>query len=276
MNIKALIQRHPLGSYFGLAFTIAWAGSLVAVGPKFIRGETMQFSDLLYIFLPMTVAPALAGITLTSIVDGSSGLRDLFSRMRRWRVGANWYGALLIFPVLIMAVLLALTTLISPEFAPIFFPAGILIGLFTGFFEETGWMGYAFRKMELKRNALATGILLGVIHVLWHIVPDYLGASSARGAYWLPHFLTMMLVAMTAMRVLIVWVYINTRSLLLAQLMHAGSTGFLAILDPTSISPASSTLWYAIYGVALWVVVAVVVAIYGKDLRHRQLQVQLA
>ncbi|HEU5097709.1 MAG TPA: CPBP family intramembrane glutamic endopeptidase, partial [Roseiflexaceae bacterium] len=228
------------------------------------------------IFLPMTVAPALAAITLTGIVDGSSGLRDLFSRMRRWRVAANWYAALLMFPILILGVLLTLAALISPEFAPIFFPAGILIGLFTGFFEETGWMGYAFPKMELKRSPLATALLLGVIHVLWHIVPDYLGASGARGAYWLPHFLAMMLVAMTAMRVLIVWVYVNTRSLLLAQLMHASSTGFLAILDPTSISPASSTLWYAIYGVVLWVVVAVVVAIYGKDLTHRQQHVQLA
>jgi hypothetical protein len=137
-------------------------------------------------------------------------------------------------------------------------------------------MGYAFPNMQLKRSALATGILLGVIHVLWHIVPDYVGASSARGAYWLPHFLTMMLVAMTAMRMLIVWVYVNTRSLLLAQLMHASSTGFLAMLDPTSLSPADSTRWYAIYGVVLWVVVAVVVAIYGKDLTHRRLHVQLA
>jgi membrane protease YdiL (CAAX protease family) len=276
MNIKAVIQRHPLGSYFGLAFTIAWAGSFLAVGPKFIRGETMQFSDELYIFLPMTVAPALAAITLTGIVDGRNGLRNLFSRMRRWRLGANWYAALLMFPILILAVLLALATLISPEFAPIFFPAGILIGLFTGFFEETGWMGYAFPNMQLKRSVLATGILLGVIHVLWHIVPDYLGASSARGTYWLPHFLTMMLVAMTAMRVLIVWVYVNTRSLLLAQLMHASSTGFLAMLDPTSLSPADSTLWYAIYGVVLWVIVAVVVATYGKNLTYRHLHVQPA
>jgi len=276
MNIKAVIQRHPLGSYIALAFTIAWAGSLVAIGPKFIRGEAMQFSDELYIFLPMTAAPALAAITLTGIVDGSSGLRKLFSRMRRWRVGANWYAALLIFPILITAVLLALATLISPKFAPILFPAGLLIGLFTGFFEETGWMGYAFPNMQLKRSALATGIVLGVIHVLWHIVPDYLGASGMRGVYWLPHFLAMMLLAMTAMRVLIVWVYANTHSLLLAQLMHASSTGFLAMLDPTSLSPADSTLWYAIYGVALWVVVAAVVAIYGKDLTHRQLHVQLA
>jgi uncharacterized protein len=276
MNSKALIQRHPVGSYFGLAFTIAWAGSFLAVGPKFIRGETMQFSDEILIFLVMLAGPSLAGITLAGIVDGSSGLRDLFSRMCRWRVGAHWYAALLIFPVLIMAVLLALATLLSPDFAPIFFPAGILIGLFAGFFEETGWMGYAFPKMQLTRSALTTSLFLGVIHVLWHIVPDYLGASGTRGAYWLPHFLAMMLVAMTAMRVLIVWVYVNTRSLLLAQLMHASSTGFLAVLDPTSISPAYSTLWYAIYGVVLWIVVAVVVAIYGKDLTHRQLQVQLA
>jgi hypothetical protein len=76
----------------------------------------------------------------------------------------------------------------------------------------------------------------------------------------------MWLVAMTAMRVLLVWVYSNTGSLLLAQLTHASSTGFLIILDPSGLSPAHGTLWYAVYAVVLWIPAAIVIAKSGTDL----------
>jgi membrane protease YdiL (CAAX protease family) len=136
----------------------------------------MQFTDALLMFLPMLAGPSIAGITMTGIVDGKSGFQDLFSRMGKWRVGVRWYAAaILIPPVLLITVLLALTILISPVFSPIFFPGGILIGLLAGFFEEIGWMGYAFPKMELKHSALATGIYLGLLHTAWHVVADYLG-----------------------------------------------------------------------------------------------------
>jgi uncharacterized protein len=55
---------------------------------------------------------------LTGLLYGRAGFRDLLTRMTRWRVGARWYAvALLTAPLLITAVLLALT-LISPEFLP--------------------------------------------------------------------------------------------------------------------------------------------------------------
>jgi hypothetical protein len=41
---------------------------------------------------------------------------------------------------------------------------------------------------------------------------------------------------MTAMRVLISWLYINTKSVLIAQLMHIGSTGSLVIFSPPAVS----------------------------------------
>ena len=269
MNISRFIKRHPVATYFTLAFLISWVCIFVAAGPKFIRGEAMQFTDALLMFLPMLAGPSLAGITLTGIVDGRSGLRDLFSRMGLWRVGVHWYSAILIFPILIVAVLLALTALLSPNFAPHFFPMGILIGLIGGFFEEIGWMGYAFPKMQLKHSALTASILLGVLHTTWHLAADYLGASVARGIYWLPHF-AMFIISMTAMRVLVVWVYTNTRSVLLAQLMHASSTGFLSILVPLSLSPKNDTLFYAVYAVVLWVAVTIVIAKYGKHLVQQQ------
>ena len=274
MNVKALIKRYPAASYIVLAYIISWGGCFAAAGPKFLRGETLQFTDALLMFLSMVAGPSIAGITMTSIEDGKSGLRDLFSRMSTWQVGVYWYAvAILIPPVLILTVLLTLTTLVSPIFSPGFLLPGIVIGLLSGFFEEIGWMGYAFPRMKLKHSAFATSIYLGLLWTVWHVVADYLGSSGALGVYWLPHFLVWMVATMTAMRVLIVWVYTNTRSLLLAQLIHASSTGFLSILVP-SLSPGNDLLFYGVYAAILWFVVLIVVARYGKGFMREPMSVK--
>jgi hypothetical protein len=67
----------------------------------------------------------------------------------------------------------------------------------------------------------------------------------------------MMVLATTAMRFLLVWVYSNTESLLLARLMHASYTGFRTVLVPLTLSPAKDTLFNRISGIVLWVTVAV-------------------
>ena len=100
---------------------------------------------------------------------------------------------------------------------------------------------------------------------------DYLGAAVPHGVYWLPFFLAFIAI-LTAIRVLIVWVYSNTSSVLLAQLMHASSTGFLVILGPSHVSPAQEALWYAVYAAFLWMVVALVIARYGTCLVRHPMQ----
>ena len=268
MTLRAFIQRHPLTTYFGIAFLLSYGGFVVVDGPKLLRGEGIRSIEALILFPVLVVGVGLLGILLTANVDGRSGLRDLSIRMRRWRVGVIWYAAaLLIPPILILAVLLSLSALVSPAFAPGFFPLGVLFGLVPGFFEEIGWMGYAFPKLVAQqRNVLATGILLGVLWGLWHAsVVDYLGAAAPHGAYWLPFFLAFVALV-AAMRVLIVWVYSNTQSVLLAQVMHLSSTGSLVVLSAAHASPAQETLWYAIYAATLWLTVVLVVAFYGRDL----------
>jgi membrane protease YdiL (CAAX protease family) len=269
MKVIALIRRRPVGTYLGLAFTISWVGCLLAAGLEFILGRSVQAVDVLLVFLSMLLGPALAGIAMTGIVDGRSGLRDLFSRMRKCRFGARWYSALLVFPVLIMLVILALRAVVSRDFALTFAPLGIAIGLAAGFFEEIGWTGYALPKMLGKHSALAVAIWLGFLHAIWHLMADFLAASAVRGVYWLPHFAAFA-VSMTAVRVLIVWVYANTKSVLLAQLMHASSTGFLAILVPLTLSPAKDSLFYGAYAVVLWVAVAIIAALFGTNLVRTQ------
>jgi len=260
-----MVRRHPVLTYFGLAFTISWVGCLLAAGPKFIRGEIMQPVDGLLVFLAMLLGPSFSGVALTAFLDGRNGLRELRSRMMRGRVGAAWYATPLVFPLLIVVVIVVLRALVSKEFALTFELLGVPIGLMAGFFEEIGWTGFALPRMLGRRSVLLVAVGLGLLQTIWHLAADFLTASGSRGAYWLPHFATF-IVSMTAMRVLLVWAYANTGSVLLAQLVHASSTGFLAVLVPLSLSPARDTLFYAVYSVVLWGAVAVVVVLFGKNL----------
>jgi membrane protease YdiL (CAAX protease family) len=277
MSIRSLVRRHPVAAYFVTAFLISWIGALLVAAPSLLRDQTVGQSAGLFMFPVMLLGPSLAGIAMTGAVDGRGGLRELRSRLGRWRVGVDWYAAaLLLPPALILTVLLSLRSLVSPAYAPRLFPFGILFGVVAGFFEEIGWTGYAFPKLRAQHSALAAGILLGVLWGLWHLpVVDFLGAAYPHGAYWLPYFLAFVAV-MTPMRVLIAWVYTNTRSVLLAQLMHASSTGFLAVLSPAPVSPAQEVLWYMGYAAVRWVAVAVVVLANGKDLLREPIQVEAA
>jgi len=208
-------------------------------------------------FPAMLLGPSAVGIVLTRFLDGLDGMRDLFSRMRRVRFPLRWYAALLIPPTMILAILLSLKALVSPVYAPNRFLVGLAFGIPAGFFEEIGWMGFAFPKMRQKLPGLHTAVLLGLLWGLWHLpVIDFLGTATPHGAYWLPFF-PAFTAAMTAMRVLIAWLYSNTGSVLLCQLMHVCSTGSLVIFSPPRVSAAQEALWYATYAAALCLLVAV-------------------
>lgn len=260
MASEASDRRGAVTLYFVLAYAISWGGSLVVGGPKFFRGEPLGLEDALAMAPLVVAGPLVAGIALTARSGGRRGLRELLARMGRWRVDIGWYAAaLLTFPLLIFLVLEALSIGVSPDFTPGFVAFGIVIGLVVGFIEEIGWMGFAYPRMARAHGIWKAILALAILHGLWHAVPGYLGESAIFGALWLPRFIAMWIVAMTAMRIILVWIYERTGSLLLAQLTHASSTGFLIVLSPATLTPAQGTLWFAVYGVALWMVAAIAI-----------------
>jgi len=173
--------------------------------------------------------------------------------MGRIRFPLRWYAALLIPPGLILTILLGLETFVSRVYAPNRFLVGLAFGIPAGFLEEIGWMGFAFPRMRQNSPALRAAVLLGLLWGLWHLpVINFLGTAVPHGAYWFPFFMAFA-VAMTAMRVLIAWLYSNTKSVLLCQMMHAISTGSLVIFSPLGVSAAQEAFWYTVYAAALWV-----------------------
>jgi membrane protease YdiL (CAAX protease family) len=245
-------------SYLALTYLVSWTGALAVAAPYLLRGGPIPKFTGLMMFPVMLLGPSLVGLGLTWKAGGAAAFRELRSRMGRLRVPIRWYATLLIPPVLIAVVLLGLEAAVAPAFAPNSFFIGFSFGIAAGFFEEIGWMGYAFPRMSAGRNPLAAGALLGLLWGLWHLpVIDFLGAASPHGDYLLPYFAAFV-AAMTAMRVIIAWVYSHLESVALSQLMHAISTGSLVALGPFGVTPGQETLWYAVYAAALWIVVAAI------------------
>jgi membrane protease YdiL (CAAX protease family) len=163
------LGRHPVSIYFALTFAVSWSGALAMALPHLLRGEAVPKFAGPMMFPAMLLGPSVVGVALTRIVDGSNGMRDLFSRMHSVGFPLRWYAALLVPPALVLTVLLCLKACVSPVFAPNCFLIGISFGFFAGFFEEIGWMGFAFPKMHGKDNVLASAILLGLLWGAWHI-----------------------------------------------------------------------------------------------------------
>jgi len=284
--IKASTSRHPALTYYALVFAISWGLILIVVGPSGFPGTSEEVERLMpYAILAFVVGPALAGPLLTGFVFGTAGLREFRSRLLKWRVTGCWYAvALLTAPLLMTTVLLALS-LFSRHFVPGIFTSdekstlllvGIATALVAGFFEELGWTGFAIPRLRQHHGVLSTGLIAGVLWAAWHL-PVYLWTSGtvseplSFAGYLLDAFLFL-----TLFRVLMVWVYDRTGSLLVAMLMHGSLTASARILMPPGTTGVRLLTFDLVWVSALCVVIAAVAFSNREQLSRRPLQRRMA
>jgi hypothetical protein len=110
---------------------------------------------------------------------------------------------------------------------------------------------------------LVTGLLIGLPWWAWHLLADFWGGAR-YGELYLLHAL-LWGAALPAYRVLMTWVYERTYSLLIAVLMHASFTGGQAIFEPIWTTPTNAVLWYGLFALVLWAVVAGLIIVSARS-----------
>lgn len=278
MNISVLIKKHPLHAYYLLLFLISWGFFIVVGGQGFFAGTNWQTDPMfLTAVTGLLLGPIVSGILSIAINSGKAGLRELLSRLFRWRVNLRWYmAAFLIAPVVEITVLLLLSQ-ISPVFLPKIFTennklallmSGLTIGLVGGLVEEIGWTGFAIPKFRTRFSILVTGLIMGIFWGIWHMPQMWWVGSTSHEALPASFFLTLYfllaIAQLTAYRVLMVWVYDHTKSLLISWLMHTSYiiSTLIVLAPPTTGSPF--LLYSGLFTFAMWIVVALAYAVDHK------------
>jgi membrane protease YdiL (CAAX protease family) len=269
MTMVDRIRAHSLVAYYVLTFAISWGAILVAVGPVAFLSTTGSSPSFALVGILSLLGPSIAGLVLTGLLDGRAGLRDLLARIGRWRVGLRWYAVALLTAPLVNAATLFILSLWSTAYVPTIVASddkvgvllsGIGVGVFVVAFEEVCWTGFATPRFRSRHGVVTTGLIMGVLWGLWHL-PLFAGNAGSSGTVpsallvgvllfgWLPPY-----------RILMVWVYDRTQSLLVVMLMHlvivVGQFAFaIEAVSPeglfTSVLAYSAALWLAVGAVAL-------------------------
>ena len=274
-SIKDCIKKHPVLAYYALTFAISWLGIVIALGPGGFMGTTVTSRTQVFVGGPISLlGPSISGVLLTGLIYGKPGLKQLKDRLLKWRVGVGWYAfVFLAAPVLITATLLALSmtpAIVSAEDKVGMLLSGIVLGFVSSpFFEELGWTGFATPELRKRFGVLATGLIMGLLWGVWHF-PIF--SASIRAATSVPPALFMVVILFSWLlpyRVLMVWVYDHTRSLLLSILMHVPIVVAQFVLWPSDSTSTQIVIGDLVFTATLWALVVLVFVFDRVQLKAR-------
>ena len=200
---------------------------------------------LLVVSLPVSLLPAFV---ITSAFSGADGVKKMLSTLVRPKGSIVYYlVALLTFPIIhivgtgITNVLngnawlprvsqgadLAFTTFIT-FFSVLFFTGGLN--------EESGWRGFAQKRLQAKYSPLVACLMLWLLMVIWHIPNDIV-------KYQLGDYLLMRIGLYPFITILFTWVYNRTNGSILAPaVFHASMNSINPLMGIFPITTAGNIL----------------------------------
>src|SRR5829696_3450304 len=104
----SLVKRHPLITFFVLAYALAW---IIESPLVFLRDSITDAQGQLFYILSANVVSVVA-IVLTAIVFGMGALRNLLGRLLIWRVNPLWY-LVILGPIALAGGVVGLNTLLG-------------------------------------------------------------------------------------------------------------------------------------------------------------------
>jgi membrane protease YdiL (CAAX protease family) len=216
----SLVKRHPIITFFVLAYALAW----IIESPLVFLTDSLTDTQVLVVQILSSNVPSVVAIMLTAMVFGRGALRKLLGRLLIWRVNPLWYLVVFLGPAALVGGVVPLNALLGgPALslgmpllgAAIFFGFSIFPGSALG--EEIGWRGYVLPRLQSRMSALSASLFLAPIWAVWHL-PLWLQGKP----FQTPTLYAGFVVSAFALSVILTWVYNSTGgSLLFVVLLHA-------------------------------------------------------
>ena len=222
-------RRHPLATFFALAYGISWA----LWAPLWLPALGVHGLPVIpYHHALGALGPITAAFLVSAMETGLAGPADLLRRMGLWRGRLVWVAVALLAPYVLLALAVVAAFLFDGESVSLagfgrsrefsqFSALGFLVYNIVsfGFGEEVGWRGFALPRLQARHSALVASLLLTCGWALWHLPlffyrPGYTSMDAAGVAGWFFSLLTG--------AVLLTWLYNESRgSILVVALFHA-------------------------------------------------------
>lgn len=266
--VVSFIKRHSLFIFFILACALSWWMRIwYALDPVNVPLE-----------LPtLPLGPLLAALIMVALISGWAGVKTFLGRIGQWRVGRPWYALVFALPVLVNVAAVGLNLLLGATVsATTQFPGWsdllvrfVFIFFLVGLGEEPAWRGYALPRLMVGRSALTASVLLGLLHIVWHLPLFGLEYDLQNGLPWA--------FSVIAFAVLMTWLYQHTQgSLLMPALFHTANntTSYFFFWAGMFSGGDLLRLWWLQGG--LWLGAAIIVILMtGPNLSRKLAQPEL-
>lgn len=172
------IVRRPLLAYFVLSYTFFW-GFLVLIaailGVLRLQPDALPAWAMPVIVIIGSWMPNLAAVTVTGVLTGREGIRQLLGKFFAYRIAVRWYFvALSPFPLAFVAAgLYRLAGGAAPGNMGLsvgFWAGLIILNLLQGATgEEAGWRGFALPRLQETCGPVKASLILGLVWNFWHL-----------------------------------------------------------------------------------------------------------
>ena len=234
--------------FYAITFAFSWALFL----PYAFGIFSLQRDEVIPLALGIA-GPSVTAFLIAGVTAGRHGLLELWRQAIRWRVGAWWYGVVLVGPGLADAAALGTGVALGGQLSAIapVIPA-IANGLVAGLFEEFGWSGVAFPGLRARYGLARAGAVVGALLALWHLPFFFTPQLSHYDASF-----ALFLLAGPPLRILFGWIYNGTGASILLMILFHGSLDAWA--ETLSFRPAVFEPAWLLFTMILWVAAVVVV-----------------
>jgi len=231
-DIRGLVKRHPVASFFVLTYAISWLAWLPAM--LGYRGGADTALSMIAQF-----GPALAALAIVFYTGAS--IRGRARQIVRWRASPRWYAAAFGLPAALIGLHGAVFGLLGcpldlssiPGRLVNFLPSAIILALIADLGEEPGWRGFALPHLQTRYAPVLATALLGGVWATWHLPlafvdPRFPHGFTSAAPQILLALLTMLTIFFYAF--FYTWVYNTTRSVLLCMLLHGSFNAAIGLL----------------------------------------------